>query len=67
MVWSQTDANAHVALKTKGLGIMFQGTEATLVADYNSYRIIAEKNRKGRRAVSKTYPQIRGRQSPSSR
>jgi len=45
MVWSQTDANSH-GLENKGLGIMFQGTEATLVADYNSYRIIAEKNRK---------------------
>jgi predicted dehydrogenase len=45
MVWSQTDANAH-GLENKGLGIMFQGTEATLVADYHSYRIIAEKGRK---------------------
>ena len=31
MVWSQTDANAH-GLENQGLGIMFQGTEATLVA-----------------------------------
>ena len=44
MVWSQTDANAH-GLENKGLGIMFQGTDATLVADYNTYRIIAEKGR----------------------
>ncbi len=33
MVWSQTDANTH-GLENKGLGIMFQGTDATLVADY---------------------------------
>ena len=49
MVWSQTDANTH-GLENKGLGIMFQGTEATLVADYHSYRIIAEKGREDRRA-----------------
>ena len=45
MVWSQTDANAH-GLENKGLGIMFQGTDATLVADYDTYRIIAEKRKK---------------------
>jgi predicted dehydrogenase len=44
MVWSHTDANAH-GLENKGLGIMFQGTDATLVADYKTYRIIAEKGR----------------------
>jgi predicted dehydrogenase len=44
MVWSHTDANAH-GLENKGLGIMFQGTEATLVADYGTYRIIPEKGR----------------------
>ena len=45
MVWSQTDANAH-GLENKGMGIMFQGTEATLVADYGTYKIIPEKGRK---------------------
>ena len=45
MVWSQTDANAH-GLENQGLGIMFQGTEATLVADYGSYQIIPEKGQK---------------------
>jgi predicted dehydrogenase len=45
MVWSQTDANSH-GLENKGLGIMFQGTEATLVADYGNYKIIPEKGRK---------------------
>jgi predicted dehydrogenase len=45
MVWSQTDANAH-GLENKGLGIMFQGTDATLVSDYDTYRIIAEKRKK---------------------
>jgi predicted dehydrogenase len=42
MAWSQTDANAH-GIENQGLGIMFQGTEATLVADYEHYRIISEK------------------------
>jgi predicted dehydrogenase len=45
MVWSQTDANAH-GLENQGLGIMFQGTDATLVSDYKTYRIVAEKGRK---------------------
>ncbi len=45
MVWSQTDANSH-GLENKGLGIMFQGTEATLVADYGHYKIIPEQGRK---------------------
>jgi predicted dehydrogenase len=42
MAWSQTDANAH-GIENQGLGIMFQGTDATLVADYEHYRIIPEK------------------------
>jgi predicted dehydrogenase len=45
MVWSQTDANSH-GIENKGLGIMFQGTDATLVADYDHYRIVPEKERK---------------------
>jgi hypothetical protein len=45
MIWSHTDANAH-GIENRGLGIMFQGTEATLVADYNTYRIFPEKGRK---------------------
>ncbi len=45
MVWSQTDADSH-GIENQGLGIMFQGTEATLVADYGRYRIIPEKGRK---------------------
>jgi predicted dehydrogenase len=45
MVWSQTDADSH-GIENQGLGIMFQGTEATLVADYSHYRIIPEKGRK---------------------
>jgi len=44
LVWSETDANAH-GVENKGLGIMFQGTDGTLVADYRTYRIIAEKGR----------------------
>jgi predicted dehydrogenase len=45
MVWSQTDASTH-GLENKGQGIMFQGTDATLVAGYDWYRIIPEKGRK---------------------
>ena len=45
MIWSQTDASTH-GLENKGQGIMFQGTDATLVADYKTYRIIPEKGRK---------------------
>ena len=45
MVWSQTDANSH-GIENQGLGIMFQGTDATLVANYGSYRIIPEKGKK---------------------
>ncbi len=41
MVWSQTDASTH-GLEKQGLGIMFQGTNATLVASYDNYRIIPE-------------------------
>ncbi len=41
MVWSQTDANTH-GLEKQGLGIMFQGTDATLVASYDNYKIIPE-------------------------
>jgi predicted dehydrogenase len=44
MVWSHTDANTH-GLEDLGLGIMFQGTDATLVANYNTYKIIPEKGR----------------------
>jgi predicted dehydrogenase len=42
MVWSQTDASSH-GFEKRGLGIMFQGTEATLVADYRTFEIFAEK------------------------
>jgi predicted dehydrogenase len=44
MVWSQTDASTH-GFEGKGLGIMFQGTDATLVADYGTYRIFNEKGK----------------------
>ncbi|GAC1473896.1 MAG: Gfo/Idh/MocA family oxidoreductase [Isosphaeraceae bacterium] len=45
MVWSQTDANAH-GFEGRGLGIQFQGTEATLVADYDKFQIFTEKDAK---------------------
>ncbi len=38
MVWSQTDFSSH-GLEDKGLGIMFQGTRATMVANYNEFKI----------------------------
>ena len=41
MVWSQTDASEH-GFDKQGLGIMFQGTEGTLVADYGTYKIFPE-------------------------
>jgi predicted dehydrogenase len=42
MVWSQTDASSH-GFDGRKLGIMFQGTDATLVADYNTFQIFGEK------------------------
>lgn len=45
LVWSQTDANAH-GFEGRKLGVMFQGTEATLVADYNTFEIITENGAK---------------------
>jgi predicted dehydrogenase len=45
MVWSHTDASSH-GLENQGLGIMFQGTEGTLVAGYDTYRLIPEPGRK---------------------
>jgi predicted dehydrogenase len=44
MVWSQTDANGH-GIEGQGLGIMFQGTDATLVADYHHFQLFAEKGK----------------------
>ena len=41
MVWSQTDSNGH-GLEDMRQGIMFQGTNGTLVANYNTYKIIPE-------------------------
>jgi predicted dehydrogenase len=45
MVWSQTDANTH-GIENQGLGIMFQGTDATLVSNYDHYRLLPEHGRK---------------------
>lgn len=44
MIWSQTDANSH-GIEGQGLGIMFQGTNGTLISDYRSHRIITEKGK----------------------
>ena len=45
MVWSQTDRSS-LGFADKGMGILFQGTEASLVADYNSFKIYPEKGHK---------------------
>lgn len=42
MVWSQSDASSH-GFEGRGLGIEFQGTEATLVADYKRFELFPEK------------------------
>ena len=41
LVWSQADTSKH-GFEGKGLGIMFQGTEATLTADYSTHKLHAE-------------------------
>jgi predicted dehydrogenase len=43
MVWTQTDRSAY-GPEGKHLGIMFLGTKGTLVADYNSFKILPEKD-----------------------
>ena len=58
LVWSQTDASSH-GLEGKGMGIMFQGTEATLVCDYNTFEIFPEKGREIR-LPDKTLPRSKG-------
>ena len=42
LVWSQTDASPH-GFDGRTQGIMFQGTEATLVSGYNDYTIYGGK------------------------
>ncbi len=44
LVWSQTDRNS-LGLVDRGMGILFQGTEGSIVADYNTHKIIPEKGR----------------------
>ena len=45
LVWSHTDAGAQ-GLGGNGPGIIFHGTEATLVSGYNSHQILPEAGRK---------------------
>lgn len=45
MIWSQVDASKH-GFEGKGLGIMFQGVKATLVADYGGFEIFGESDEK---------------------
>jgi predicted dehydrogenase len=58
MVWSHTDASAH-GIENRGLGILFQGTDASLVADYVSYKIFPAKGREVREPP-KTLPRSVG-------
>ena len=44
MVWSQADTSGH-GFENRGQGILFQGTEATLVASYGTFEIFPEKGR----------------------
>ncbi len=44
LVWSHTDASTH-GLSEKQPGIIFQGTNGTLIASYNNHRIIPEPGR----------------------
>jgi predicted dehydrogenase len=41
LVWSSTEANAH-GIDNKGMGIEFQGTQGTLICDYNTFQVIPE-------------------------
>ena len=41
LIWSNTSASSH-GIENKGMGIMFQGTNGTLVCDYNSFQIFPE-------------------------
>ena len=56
--WSgrQTDRSLY-GLEGKHLGILFQGTEATLVADYGTFKIFPEKGRDDRPAAE-DHPQL---------
>jgi len=47
LVWSQTDASSH-GFEGRKQGVMFQGTEATLVCDYNTFEIFPEGSVKGK-------------------
>lgn len=58
LVWSHTDASSH-GFEGKGLGILFQGTEATLACDYGSFQIFPEKGREIR-LPEKTLPRSPG-------
>jgi len=44
MVWSHTDASTH-GQADKGPGVMFQGTNGTLISGYGSYKILPEPGR----------------------
>ncbi len=44
LVWSQSDASSH-GFEGRKQGIMFQGTDATLVCDYNTYQDLPRERR----------------------
>ena len=59
MVWSQTDASSH-GFEGRGLGIMFQGTEATLVADYGTFQDLPREGRRRSSCPAPTLPRSPG-------
>ena len=59
LVWSQTDANTH-GFEDKGQGIMFQGTDATLVANYNTFTGSSPRRAGRSRAAPTTLPRSLG-------
>ena len=44
LIWSETDASTH-GLEGKTQGILFQGTNASLFADYRTFQLFPEKGK----------------------
>lgn len=60
LAWSQTDASDH-GFDGKPSGIMFQGTEATLVTNYNHHEIFPVKGKSvDEAAIAQTLPRSPG-------
>ena len=60
LAWSQTDASDH-GFDGKPSGVMFQGTEATLVTNYNHHEIFPVKGKAvDEAAIAQTLPRSPG-------